>query len=71
MIAYMSIQAEPVVLGDYAWLNANKAIKPKAMQLIKNIKARFGIDTYVLYFDKGVKSGSKPYRLLNINRLTG
>jgi len=57
-----------VVLGDYEWFNANKALKASAIQLIKMIKVRLGIDTYVLYFDKGVQSGSKPYRLLNINR---
>jgi len=62
-------KADLVVLGDYAWLEANKSLKAKAGQLIKAIKARFGIDTYVLYFDKSVKPGSKPYRLLNISRL--
>jgi len=61
-------KADLVVLGDYSWLDANKSLKAKARQLITAIKTRFGIDTHVLYFDKSVKPGSKPYRLLNISK---
>lgn len=55
-----------VILGDYEWFTANKSFELTAVQLMKSIKSQFGIDTYVLYFDKAVKPGSKPYRLLNI-----
>ena len=61
-------KAELVILGDYAWFDANKSLKASALQLKTTIKARFGIDTYVCYFDKGVQTNSSPYRLLNINR---
>ncbi len=58
-----------VVLGDYPWHEANTIHMDSAKILIKAIQRKFKIDTYVLYFKKGIKSNSKPYRLLNIQNM--
>lgn len=62
-------KSDLVILGDYSWIEANRTLKTAAGRLIRQLKQNLGIDTFVFYFAKGVKPGSKPYRLLSVNRL--